>query len=288
MKPVLVTILRFAVSAACLWVAIRLMPNGFADRIAEAKPGWIAIILLLAMVAILVMALRLWILAPPMRCSYGAAIVTTWCGQFGTTLGLGFLSADGIRVARLVRGGLGVGTATGLILRDRLFGLGGLALLASYGWAAHLAGLVAGFAVSLMLIMVGTGFAALLGRLRRPPFLASLTELSPWRLAGALGISVLLHGLSIAMFLCAAAALGYHPPVAETLFAVSIGLFFAILPVSLGGWGVRELAIAQGFAVIAHPFPDAVAASVLFGALVLILALPGAVMFFIGQPGQGR
>mgnify|MGYP001795334111 CR=1 FL=1 len=275
--PWALTALRLTVSALCLGLAFWLMPDGALPQLAEAQPGWLVVAVGLGVVAIAIMATRLRVLmgagAVPLR----TAITVTWAGQFGAMLGLGLLSADGARITILVRTGCSVASASQLIVLDRALGLSGLAILAAAGGGAHLLGLWGGFAV--LLIGLAAALAMLLAMRLVPGLRRALPEnaLPLGQLALALVLSVLLHSVTVVTFLIAALALGLTPPLPEAIIAVSIGLFFAILPVSLGGWGVRELAIAQAFAWVGAPFAGAVPSSVLFGVLAMVVALPGVI-----------
>ncbi len=287
MKPLALFVLRLGVSAVCLWLAISLMPDGMGPTLMGADPVWIAGVVALSVLGIFVMASRLRILSLPDHPSFLAAVAVTWVGQFGSTLGLGLLSADGARIARLVQSGRKLGQATRLILLDRVFGLVGLLLLALGGWVAHRLGIFAGLGCAMS---GGVAFVLLLriaGRQQAIRSLLPVADITSLRAGLALIASVLLHGLSIATFIAVARAIGFAPPVLESIVAVSIGLFFAILPISLGGWGVRELAITQGYAVIGSAFPDAVATSILYGVLTGLVALPGVVVFFWQARSEG-
>ncbi|MBL4629273.1 MAG: hypothetical protein JKY00_14795 [Roseicyclus sp.] len=44
---------------------------------------------------------------------------------------------------------------------------------------------------------------------------------------------------------------------------------------------MRELAIAQGFVLIGIPFPEAIAASLLYGVIPVLVALPGVGVLFL-------
>lgn len=266
---------RLAISGGCLWLAFRLMPGDVLTTLAQAQAGWLLAAAGISVLAILVMALRLWVLAPSHDMRFFTTVAVTWSGQFGAMLGLGLLSADGARVARLAQAGHSVRLSARLVLTDRVFGLSGLVILAAGGWVAFLSGGATGMAAGLVLLGLATLVLSGLQRIRRLKGVTPPVALSSLRIGLALALSVLLHGLSITIFFFATKALNSVPPMPEMIVAVSIGLLFSILPVSMGGWGVRELAIAQGFALVGGAFPNAVPASVLFGLVVLLVALPG-------------
>jgi hypothetical protein len=53
-------------------------------------------------------------------------------------------------------------------------------------------------------------------------------------------------------------------------------ILIASLPISIGGWGVREAALAVGFSALGQPASVAVATSLIIGLANLVSALPGA------------
>jgi hypothetical protein len=69
-------------------------------------------------------------------------------------------------------------------------------------------------------------------------------------------------------------------------------MLISLLPFSVAGWGLRESAMATGFSLVHAPAAAALAASVMFGVLTLLLALPGGVLWWSSdtkvpaQPGE--
>ena len=79
-----------------------------------------------------------------------------------------------------------------------------------------------------------------------------------------------------AFTLCAAATGTVLPPLA-VISVVPLVLTAMVLPVSVGGWGVREGAAAALWPVLGASAEAGVAASVAFGLVILAASLPGAV-----------
>jgi hypothetical protein len=79
-----------------------------------------------------------------------------------------------------------------------------------------------------------------------------------------LGISI---GLEITWFDC----MVLMPPV----------LLAMTLPISIAGWGVREQAMVAAFALVNVPGEGALALSIMFGLLGLIIGLPGGIVWLI-------
>jgi uncharacterized protein (TIRG00374 family) len=65
----------------------------------------------------------------------------------------------------------------------------------------------------------------------------------------------------------------------EVASLMPLVLVAATLPISVGGWGVRELAMVAAFAQLGVPETATLSASVLFGIISIIVTLPGAAIF---------
>ncbi len=71
----------------------------------------------------------------------------------------------------------------------------------------------------------------------------------------------------------------------EALLIVPTVLVVSSLPVSIGGWGVREAGLAGGFALLGLPPSVAVATSVLFGVVNIVGGVIGGIVYAImGSP----
>jgi glycosyltransferase 2 family protein len=61
-----------------------------------------------------------------------------------------------------------------------------------------------------------------------------------------------------------------------------------LIPVSIGGWGVRELAVTSLLGSHGVPLERALFFSVCFGLTLLIAALPGAIVWAAYSPSRQR
>lgn len=78
-------------------------------------------------------------------------------------------------------------------------------------------------------------------------------------------------------------------PPAGVIVVVSFATLITLLPISLGGWGVREASLVQGLGLLGVSHDAALAQALLFGALTLCLAAPGALLlsrFPVGKAFQ--
>ena len=80
---------------------------------------------------------------------------------------------------------------------------------------------------------------------------------------------------NIAGFACCAAAIGAPLPPATALVLVPLVLFTMLIPVTVSGWGLREGAAAALLPLAGATAAQGLAASVAFGLVFLLAALPG-------------
>ena len=80
-------------------------------------------------------------------------------------------------------------------------------------------------------------------------------------------------------------ARGMHIPISmiDCLALVPIVLLVTLVPVSIGGWGVRETAMIIVFGWVGVPDESALALSVTLGGLVLAASLPGGVVWLFAR-----
>lgn len=92
-------------------------------------------------------------------------------------------------------------------------------------------------------------------------------------------LSVAAHlNMAIAAWLIAR-ALGLDISVADSIVLMPVVVLVATLPISVGGWGVRESAAITLFGLVGVSGPDALALSVLFGLASIVISIPGALLW---------
>jgi uncharacterized membrane protein YbhN (UPF0104 family) len=112
----------------------------------------------------------------------------------------------------------------------------------------------------------GARIDALISRLREALFDRALAP--PVIVCG-----VLIHLASITLVFVLGRAVGVPLGFLDCLLLVPPALLLTALPVSLAGWGVREGALAGGFALIGVPPSEIVAVSILYGLTGPLLGL---------------
>ncbi|MHB0954002.1 MAG: lysylphosphatidylglycerol synthase transmembrane domain-containing protein [Allorhizobium sp.] len=218
--------------------------------------------------------------------SFGGDAMRGWClWRQGTTLQQSFAS----------------------VLFDRLVGLVALILLVVAG--LPLLGLRLGtplpLVLSVSIVIAGAIGLILLFNLHRVP--DSVRRLRVWSLLEKLSDytrkllkapAISLTGLTLSLAVHASAlyttaiisdALGAPLPMIDALLIVPTVLVLTALPLSIGGWGIREVGLAGGFTLLGFDPSVAVTTSVLFGAINIAGGILGGLVFVaMGRPGPIR
>ena len=226
------------------------------------------------------------------------AFVYAWIGQF-INLGLPtVVGLDSVRAWKMHKQGITIGLATRIVVIDRLFSLFTLLIVIAVAMP-HLWTLQGSeiFKQSATLVFV-LGCAALAG-LSAAEFIlrasttnlmrhlyqlskdlnhtlfgnaATTLKMSSWSITNHLGRIV------IVLVLTAALGISVSPFDAFTL--VPAALLLAMVPISLAGWGVREVVFIQAFNLAGVAPSNALALSLLYGLVGLITGLLGGVVWF--------
>ena len=209
------------------------------------------------------------------------------------------LGGDAYRVVATVRSGMPWKRATLAAIVDRLIALLALALVALFGVLALLD--YAGLENQRLVTIIGTG--AIVGgtlsawiffRSRFAATLAGGSEILQ-RLITALGallnkpaeaaylvvLSIIVQCVTIAVMSIVAINVGVDVPLFPMLGVCALGLLISRLPVSLGGWGVREGTLVLGFAPFGVSREAALAASITYGLAELAAAIIGGIIWLV-------
>ena len=201
------------------------------------------------------------------------------------------LAADGARAIALRGSGSDWTSSIHSVLVDRLLGLATLLLVALAGIPLLLAQApplrnVVGWPLFVAVIAAASGIALVARRLphrwlrfRSVREWARLvqtlrTVLSDRRfLFGASLCSLFIMALSMTAFWLIAAAAGARADLATVLGIFPIVLLASVLPISVGGWGSRELGLVALYPYFGTQPPVAMAVSIAFGFATLIAGL---------------
>jgi len=227
---------------------------------------------------------------------YWLAVKLTFAGLFFGQVLPGVIGGDAMRGWFGWRAGLPLfGFASGIVL-DRIVSLiasivmvcAGTPLLmrvapASMTWLPPAFGcaLVLGLAVLLALDRL-----PLPAVVRRPPIDRVLSALRMARAAlcsratlPAYALALVLQLSNVWSIYCLAWSLDLPISPIECFAVIPAIIFITMLPISFNGWGVREGAMAVGLGLFGVDSSDAILVSILFGVGILIVSLPGAILW---------
>jgi len=305
------TSVRLFVTAGLLWVLARRVDlSGMLDIMVRASVPLLAATLAALFAANLVIGLR-WRLilsaqsaAPPL----GSLLKIVFVGSFFNQVLPTGIGGDAVRAWRCRRLGVGLGAAIRSILLDRASGY--VVLLAVYlvSLPALLHVLPDARQRSGIVLVFGAALSGLVGlllldrlpqRLLRHRVIAPLAELSresrrlfthPRRCGAVLGLSVGAMALTIVAFKLIGDSVGGRLSLQNWAMIVPPVSFVQLLPISLAGWGVREVALVVALAAFGVPAEAALATSVLIGLSLIVVGLPGGLIWLtdwdIARPGD--
>jgi hypothetical protein len=214
-----------------------------------------------------------------------------------------FVGLDAIRTLALARNAP-VATVARSVLVDRVFGLAALLFLIAVTLPSFervpalmqvlplLAAASIGGLIALAILMLGADhWAAIpyLGRLAGPvarDLRAAWTDL-PLSF-GVIATGLAMHLLSVGLIWSLARMFGADLGLMNCLMIVPSALLISALPVSVGGWGLREGAIVGGFTMIGADATAAGAASIGFGIAAIIAGAIGIVVPWLLELGRSR
>ena len=235
------------------------------------------------------------------NCTLSVALQSVLIGSFFSQTPLSILGGDMARVWVLTRDAVPVRTAATAVTLDRVFGFLGLIfviLLALPALWSHATAPELRAGIVIMLALAGAAPLVLLA-LQKMPKMARRFRLIDWigqvseefhallrRKAMAtlvLGLAVTVHFASLITLYIFACDVGAAITFWEICYLAPFPLLSSLLPISIGGWGIRETAMVVSFSLIAVPEAQSLTISILFGLLSLAMALPGGVVWLSGQ-----
>jgi len=135
-----------------------------------------------------------------------------------------------------------------------------------------------GFVVAMLLMVAGylvvnSRISGILAPFRR--YIDAITMLLTNRviLWPCVMATLLSQIIGVAVFIIVIRGIGIEVPVAALIAVLPSVVFFASLPISIGGWGVREGGLVASLYLFYVPLEQAITASIIFGALNLVSAL---------------
>jgi uncharacterized membrane protein YbhN (UPF0104 family) len=302
---------KLVVTAGCFWYVWRQID--FAQlwaAVPQLDFRWAGLATAIAVVEIPLVALR-WrnilaaLAALDERVAQVSLTAITAIGVFFAQV-LPSVAGEGVRAWLLVRSGGSWRDAVTSVVIDRgvgaivLLALGFLVLLLPSGLTAlggyreevlivYGAALVAG----VVALVLAPALAPLLRRWRYSRWIGALAEavhrvlLGP-RSAVILGLALAIHALTVLIVWSVGRSQGLalSLPDAAMLFTVMVGV--ALVPISIGGWGLREVAVISLLAQHGMAPEKALLFSVCFGLVVAAGSLPGALIWLVYPVAPAR
>lgn len=216
-----------------------------------------------------------------------------WLGLFFNQILPSTVGGDAVRGYSLVREGCSLGVASVAVLVDRVMGISGLILLVVITSPLSFKYLPDGAARSGVLLVVA---CALFGLVLLILLDRVATRFLQWRFARGLtavsrearhllfgkgpglqvlGLSMVIQLLSVVAIAILAIAARIDVAFDALILVLPIATLLMTIPLSVAGWGVREGVMVVGLGYASVSPERAMALSVLYGILLLVVALPG-------------
>jgi glycosyltransferase 2 family protein len=227
----------------------------------------------------------------------GALLKIVFVGLFFNQVLPTGVGGDAVRAWRCRKLGIGLGAAIRSILLDRACGYLVLVVVYAASLPRLLHILPEARQRGAVVAVLGAGLLGLLAFLfldclpramLRLRVIAPLAELSrksrrlfthPRRCGTVLGLSTLTIGLTILAFKLVGNSVGSRLPLANWIMIVPPVTLIQLLPVSLAGWGVREVVLVVALAPFGVPAETALATSVLLGLCLIVIGVPGGLIW---------
>jgi glycosyltransferase 2 family protein len=290
--------LKLAISGGLLYWAFRSVHLGtVAGHFARLDAFWVAAALGALVVQIAIagqrwawIASRLGAVLP-----LGRAIRYSFVGTFFNQALPSTVGGDAMRVWLLGRADRHWKRAFHTVIVDRAAGVGFLAVVvaACLPWSLELIAAPEGRAavmviglggVAGLVIGLALGFVTPSGRLAawRPArfvleigHAARAALLDRSRGLGIALISILIHLLTVGAAWCLARAIAISPNALNMLILIPPVMLISMIPISIGGWGIREGAMVVAFGYAGIEPSQALAVSVLLGGSTLAVGIVG-------------
>jgi len=294
---VLLTLLFSKIDVARLWAIAR-----------QASLRWFGVALAIYSVNVIASTWRWHLLLDAQevdvrrRWLFGSFLVASFFNNFLPSN----IGGDVIRIRDTAKPAGSRTLAATVVLMDRVLGLMALVLVAAVGasaagavhpaalpiWPAWLwVGLLAGAAASAPAVFAPAGFGRFLQPLTvfHPEWVGNriekLTEVltrfraRPGTLARCFATAVFVQATMVLFYFAVTHALRLSVSLSDIAVIVPISFVVQMLPVSFGGFGVREATFSIYFSRIGQPIESAIAMSLLAQALLMLFSLLGAAVY---------
>jgi len=228
---------------------------------------------------------------------YKDTLQILWSGIFFNQAMPSSVGGDVIRVYYLKKQGMTLSSATLGVLMDRLFGMVGLVLLVigplplifelindSIARAGVLF-IALGASSALILVFFTDKLPGDFAHLKVIRGFYSLSKsgrsciFESYNGVIIIVVSILIHLISVTAVMTMAIGLGINVEWSGFLLIIPLVILIMVVPISIAGWGVREGVMVVGFGYLGVVPEKALALSILYGLLMLVVALPGGIVW---------
>lgn len=277
---ILKLLLKLIISGLCLWyVAEKINWQEARAAMADADAGWLALAALLFVLSKVLSSFRLTIYFRDIDVPVSEAVNLRlyWLGMFYNLFLPGGISGDAYKVVLLKQWyQTPYRRAGAAVLLDRLSGLLALAwILAVYGWLV-LPEYWQKLALAALVLAGSFAFRFFIGKWMGD-FRNSFWPTLVWGLGVQFAQVLAVYAIM--------AALGMPAGEAAYLFLFLLSSVAAVLPLSIGGLGIREIVFLHGAAFFGLQEAAAVLISLSFYLITLLCSLPG-IWFVFHSPNK--
>jgi len=301
-RNLLSSVVKAAISLAVIgfiaWHIDRSMLAANWHKLSLASIGGLLGVLALQMGAIVALRLRLVLAGLTVERPLAAIWRVAISGSFVEQIALGFVGGDAVRLWLLHRLELPMKTALAAIVVDRFLGCAALLLLAMAGISGLLAILPkadqqiivlvggAGLVVFVVAVAIVGWFSSLSRHLASLVAWAANELKNPrFRLCvlAVFCLALLTQVTNVFVFYLVGRDLDIQLGLSDWFLIAPPALLLAMLPITAGGWGLREASLIVALAPLGVAPETAVIPSIVFGLGALLVTLPGGVVLLLNQ-----
>lgn len=298
----MITIFKFVFSALMLWIAFRMVDFQYIYQIIlNADTKYIVLAILLQLISTSLAAYRWSLIMQTLNFNqpFLFYLASYFKGAFFNQALPGSIGGDAIRGLELGSLGYSKKEAFFGIFIDRIVGLAGLLILnlganiVSGGilpaWLFHLINALCVGGISGFLILILLRKVAWLRKYRATRLFADLSHrfrqvyATKQAIVLQLGLSIIIHFLSVFSLFELACAVGIELPLGLFLVTVPPVFLLTLIPISLAGWGVRESAMVGIFILVGASKEMILSVSILYGIMLIFASLPGLFVWLRGK-----
>jgi uncharacterized protein (TIRG00374 family) len=292
-------VVKLAISVILIALVFRKVEGDqIAVRVSGQSAGWLVAAALTTLAQFLTLAVRWGVILRGLgvKTSWREILRSTYIGTFFNCWMLGTVGGDAARTVLLPRGSAGWAAIIHSVLFDRVATLAGIGIvvlpliLFNLGPMARSLPLLVSLGVVLMPFVglaiikllaqrVGTRTGALFMRLVELSQAAQRLQDSPRRCVAILSVSAISQIILSLIPFCLARAMHVDVSPIDFLIVMPPVVLLVALPISAGGWGVREGAMVAGLIPCGVPAGAALLVSVEMGLLAALLSLPAGALW---------